>query len=751
MKPNTVWVAFSLVFMGCGGAATPAMQPIPPVPTEGDRIDEVAAAPDIVADAPPAASLPTAGGVDLDTVRAGRFDNGRMWTFEYPPTAYFEETYGFRPDSAWLRKARLGALRIPGCSASFVSPNGLVLTNHHCSREHVSAVARPGETLLDDGFYASTLGEERSIEGFEADRLIAIRDVSDEMDAALVGIADAQARSEARGAGEEEIGARITEEFGGEAAGIEVEMISLYNGGRYSAYVFRRYTDVRMVMAPELSIGYFGGDPDNFTYPRYSLDFSFLRVYDDDGTPLDTSENYFPWSETGVSAGDAIFVIGNPGSTSRIQTVAELEFRRDVSDKGLLGFVDSRIEALQAYYDLDPETGEEMDLRNSIFSLLNTQKAYRGIISGLHDPVIIAKRRDQESAFQEAIDADAGLAAEYGSLIEQMAALQEQKAEQAEGFGAFLAFTNPEFTGSALVRALFAFQYIGASRGGAPPQALAGLLDELKGVPEQPKELQELLLAARFQDVVDNYGADAPLTQQLLGGRTAEGLAAVILAGSALVDSAGAVAAVEGGSIDMDDPGVQAMAAVISGIAPFQQALGSISPQETEIAAQLGRARFEVYGTDVPPDATFSLRIADGVVTAYEYNGTVAPVVTTFYGLYDRYYSQVAGKTGADEWELPDRWVDAPSSLDLTTPINFVSTADIIGGNSGSPLLNRDLEIVGLAFDGNIESLSGEYIFQTDRARTVSVDARGILEAIEEIYRADRIVEELRAAAGARR
>ena len=733
-----------LIALACGGGAAP-MPPVATDPPGPERPEPVLDADTPAPPAPPmeaeAPAPPLVAG--LDTVRAGRFDNGRMWTFENPPSDYLRQSYGIDADSVWFRRARLGALRIPGCSASFVSGDGLVLTNHHCAREHISAVSREGESLLDDGFYAESLDEERAIEEFEADRLIAIRDVTAEMDAALEGINEPQARSQARESAEEEIAARISEEFGGEDAGFEVEMVSLYNGGRTSAYIFRRYTDVRMVMAPELSVGYFGGDPDNFTYPRYALDFSFLRVYED-GDPLDTSGNFFRWSETGVESGDAVFMIGNPGSTSRIQTVAELEFRRDVSDKGLLAFVNNRIDALEAFYDMDPEAGEAMDLRNTIFSLINTQEAYGGILRGLHDPVILAKRRDQERAFQEALEADPELAEEYGGLIAQMAELQDRKAEVAGGFGSFLAFASADYESAVLSRALFAFQYANGSRGGAPAEALEGVMESLREVPDQPRALQELLLAARLRDIAASYGADSPLASSVLGGRSPEDVAVSVVAESVLSDSARAVDAVPGGGVGMGDPAMQLFGTLISGIGPFQQALGPISAEEEQIAAALGRARFEVYGTDVPPDATFSLRISDGVVSEYEYNGTFAPVVTTFYGLYDRHYSHVAGGTGDGEWDLPGRWLDPPGDPDLATPMNFVSTNDIIGGNSGSPLVNADLELVGLAFDSNTEGLSGEYIFLTDRARAVSVDVRGILEALEEVYLAERIVEELR-------
>ncbi len=685
-------------------------------------------------------------GVDLDTVRAGRFDNGRMWTFEFPPVAYLEETYGFAPDSAWFRHARLGALRIPSCSASFVSPQGLVATNHHCAREHVSAVTREGETLLDDGFYAATLADERPVEGFEADRLVAIRDVTAEIHGALAGIETDAERADAREAKLEEVEERILAEYGGEEAGYAVEMISLYNGGRYSAYVFRRYTDVRLVMVPELQMGFFGGDPDNFTYPRYALDFSFFRVYED-GRPLDTSDAYFPWSEEGVSEGELVFVIGNPGSTSRIQTVAELEFRRDVSDRAVLEFINRRIDALEEYYDFDPETAEKLDIRNEIFSLLNSQKAYTGIIAGLYDPVILAKRRDAEKNFLDALAADSALAAEFGGLTERMGEIQNEKRAIGAGYGAFLGLESPIYGSATLVRAIWAFQYLVSQQREGSDQA-AEFRSSLLEVPQQPVELQELLIEARLLDLIAAYGESNRTVMNMLGGRTPEGAAAAVVNGSVLADSARTAEAVEAGTLSMNDPAIQLFTTLLSEFAPFQQRLSELSPEEEEIAVKLGRARFEIYGSAVPPDATFSLRIADGVVAGYEYNGTLAPIFTTFYGLYDRYYSH-----GHDEaegaWDLPPRWIDPPASFEVSTPLNFVSTADIIGGNSGSPVVDRDLRVVGLAFDGNIESLSGDYIFLTESNRTVAVDSRGILEALTEVYDAERLVEELQAGVSA--
>jgi hypothetical protein len=748
-RPRAALVsATAAFFAGCGGSApAPAGPPvIPPVQAAPPSEVESAAEPTPAAESGGGAggaggaterTQPLVYGVDLDTVQAGRFDQGKMWTFEFPPTAYLEEAYGLRLDEAWFEKARLGALRIPGCSASFVSPNGLVMTNHHCARDFISQVSGEGESLLDDGLVTADLADERAVEDFEADQLIEIVDVTEEVNAALDALPP-DARPERREGLLEEIEARILEEHGGVDSGHVVEMISLYDGGRTSAYVFRRYTSAKLVMAPELQIGFFGGDPDNFTYPRYNLDFAFFRLYDDDGRPLQ-SDPYFAFDGDGLQEGDPIFIIGNPGTTSRLQTVAELEFRRDVSDRGIIALLRSRMTVLDTYIQGNPEEAEERDLRNTYFSLANSLKAYGGQISGLQDPVILARRRDTERDFQAAIDADPALAERYGGLIGRMAELQARKREQAPGFGAFLAMTSPDLASATLHRALLAFQILSARQSGAPEEAVEGLVEQLAAVPDQAAELDQALMAARFRDFVSFYGEDSSLAAGVLAGQSPEARAASVVAASALSDSAGAVTGIAGGSIGITDPALGIVRGYLPAFIAFQQVAGEVFPQEEVVAADLGRARFEVYGTDVPPDATFSLRIADGAVAGYPYNGTRAPAFTTMFGLYDRHFSHA----GEDDWALPRRWLDARADLDLTTPMNFVSTADIIGGNSGSPVLDADLEVVGVVFDGNIESLPGEYIYLPERNRSVTVDARAILAALDVVYDMDRLVLEL--------
>lgn len=664
----------------------------------------------------------------MDSVRAGRFDNGKMWTFDSPPVDYLRETYGFAPDAAWFERARLGALRIPGCSASLVSSRGLVMTNHHCGREATTEVTREGENLLDNGFYAAAQADERKADNMYADQLIAIVDVTSEIDAAGE---DAEAR-EAKG---EEIKARIATEHGGEAASIEVEIVSLYAGARTSAYVFKRYEDVRLVMTPELKLGYFGGDPDNFTYPRYSLDMTFFRLYGDNGQPLETP-NYFRWSETGVTAGDLVFVIGNPGSTSRLETVAQLQFRRDVQDVALLGLLDGRIDVLEQYLEDNADAPETV--RNELFSLLNSQKAYRGIVRGLNDPWIMARRADTERQIKAGIAAKTELQSEYGEVIDRIASLQQQKRQQAAGYKAFAGLGSPSLDGTALVRAFYAAQYVAGKMQGAPDEALAEIRNLIFETKDQPPALQEALIGARLRDIENAYGKDNPVVSNILQGRSAEGAAAIVVQQSPLSDSAKTAQALDNGSLAMTDPALQLARSVLMAYGPYQQTVQPAAQQEEELARQLGRVRFDLFGTAVPPDATFSLRIADGVVGEYEYNGTLAPAYTTFYGLFDRHYAH-----GGGDWDLPKRWLDAVSTIDLKTPLNFASTADIIGGNSGSPVLDRELRVVGLVFDGNIESLPGDYIYLEDRARAIAVDARGIIESLRSVYKADRLVQEL--------
>ncbi len=677
-------------------------------------------------------AAPAAGQTQIDTI-PGPLDLGKMWTYEYAPTEYFTETYGFDADQAWFDRVRMSVLRIPGCSASFVSPNGLVATNHHCVRGRIPAVAREGENLLDDGFYATSVTEERRIPNYYADRLLAALDVTDEITEASDAVESGAARRAAREAAIARVRERLADEYG---AGTHVEVRALYHGGRYSAYVFRRFTNVRLVAAAELQLGFFGGDADNFTYPRYALDFAFLRVYDDEGRPF-ASDQHLGWSLEGVSEGSAVFVVGNPGPTSRLLTMAQLEVMRDVVTPATVRALDERLDAMRAFYEANPETGEAMDLRNTMFGFSNSLKAYTGRMEALRNPDIWTRKRLSEEAFREALEQDPELRSEFAGVFDEMARIQAAKTDLADRYGAFRIVSSSIASPALLRRAALAAQMLETRAAGRDGEA-DSLAARLADVPDLPVDLEHAMLAIQLGDFLRYLGTESSVVQTGLQGMTPDEAATALLSASALADQAGTGRALEAGALEQD-AAVRLARQVTPLLDEFEMEWARLSAEEQELAGELGRARFAVYGTNVPPDATSSPRITDGVVLPYEYNGTIAPVYTTFFGMYDHYYSY-----GPDsEWDLPARWIPAPAGLDLDTPLNFISTSDTYGGNSGSPAITTDVKMVGLNFDRNIEGLSRDFIYLPEQGRNIMVDVRAITEALDDVYDADRIVEEL--------
>ncbi|MCH8031237.1 MAG: S46 family peptidase [Bacteroidetes bacterium] len=674
---------------------------------------------------------------DLGDVQAGRFDNGKMFTLDDPPLDYFREEYGFTPDAEWFEHAQLAALRFATyCSASFASADGLIFTNHHCARQSVTQVSvEEGTDFNEPGFYARSMVEERPIDGLFVEQLISIEDVTDEVNSAAPAAGSDQERRQAR-----RQAISTMEESMGEAAGEDyrVEVVTFYSGGQYKAYTYRRYDNIRLVFAPETQMGYYGGDPDNFTFPRYSLDFSLFRAYDDDGHPLQT-ENFFQWNPEGTQEGDLVFIIGNPGSTTRLQTVSQLEYRRDINEPAILNALHSRELAYGAFVDNYPDHPATPELTDTYFSLANGRKAYTGRVAGLQDPYIMARRADAEQDFRDALASRADLQAEYGGIMDAIAANREAARSFGPMYGAFVGFrAGSSLSSTVVARSILAYQFLNAD----DDEAREGIREQMLDMDDQPMELQQALLTARFEDFLEYLGSDSDVTQSSLGSRSPSAAARAIVEGSALTTSEGAAGLLDGGDLSAD-PGVAMVMAIMPSFTQFQEAYGAANAEMGELSADLARGRFEIFGTSIPPDATFTLRISDGVVKAYEYNGTVAPTHTTFYGLYDHYYSY-GPEAENGSWDLPERWLPAPDGLDLSTPYNFVSTNDIIGGNSGSPMLDRDLKVVGIAFDGNIESLPGNYIYMDEFNRTVSVDVRGMLAALEHVYGMERLARELR-------
>lgn len=713
--------ALILLLTGCasgGGPAAPAGSPGAAGPAP---VDAPAGA--------PAAAEVTAP--DVEPLEPGRFDMGKMWTFENAPLDYFEEAYGFRPSQEWLDGVRMATLRLPGCTASFVSPRGLVMTNHHCARGAVSRVSREGESLLDEGFYATTEADERPIPRIWVDQLVRMEDVTPLVAAAIDDDAPAAEQVTLREARMEAVG-----DSASAANALRCDVTALYRGGKYSLYCYRRFDDVRLVFAPELRIGYYGGDADNFTYPRYNLDVSFLRVYGDDGEPYAPRE-HFGWSRAGADAGEPVFVVGNPGSTERLRTVAQLVFARDYREPYMVRALVSRTDILKMFIDHHPE---ERDRHiNRWFGWMNARKLYTGRLRALEDPEIMGRKAGFEARIREAVDADPRLRAEYGDLWDEIAGIRREMEavypeSRALNLGWGLNATTLSVAGG-LVR------YARAAEAGAPDSVLQRLRRRIESRTVQP-DLDAHVLAAQLDDARWFLGDDDPWVEAALGGRNAGDAARAIVRGSrGVVD-------MEARRALLDDPaailesGEAALVLAREALPRHGEAarrLEELRDAEEVQNARLARAVFEVYGTELPPDATFTLRLADGVVEGYDYNGTRAPAWTTFHGLYDRHY----GHAGDPEWALPDRWLDPPADFDLETPLNMVSTNDITGGNSGSPVIDRDRRVVGLIFDGNIESLSGDFIYTTETARSVSVRAEGILEALRDLYGARRIADEL--------
>ena len=685
-------------------------------------------------------SAQTADWVNLDTVKAGKFDTGKMWTFEYPPLKYFKSAYNFQPDEAWFQHVRMSALRFANyCSASFVSADGLVMTNHHCARQSLTEVAKEGEDLHESGFIAPTLLDERPVPGLYVDQMVLFKDVTDE----IIDAINQGKTNEERAKIENDKIAEI-EDREAKETGLKVSITPLYNGGKYSLYGYKRYTDVRLVFAVEDQMGFFGGDPDNFTYPRYNLDCSFFRVYDENGKPLKT-DNYFKWSEKGAAVGEPVFVVGNPGNTDRLNTVAQLEYARDIQYPRTISLLTTLSNMYKDMLKKDPSRKAELEDR--IFGFDNSIKAITGILEGLRDPVLMQKKRDFEKNFKAAVDADPKLKEKYGDLWNKIAGIRKQLAEISnKNFALSMnRFTTPQYF-------FIADQIIDIANDLKKPENERNELyvgDELNKtleslIPENfDYDMNNTLLAQKVDALEQAFGDNDPLVQKFTGGKKGQEAVKYILDHSKITKLDAIKALLAKGPdevLNSDDPFIYFVLNTKDKADEYAAKVKELTEVESSYSQELGVALFDVYGTSIPPDATFTLRIADGVVEGYPYNGTYAQPFTTFYGLYDRYYGQ--GKVFP--WNLPDRWATPPAGLDLSTPFNFVSTNDIIGGNSGSPVINEKAEIVGLAFDGNIESLPGNFIFTTEQNRTVSVHSLGMWQAIDKVYKLKRLSDELK-------
>lgn len=665
---------------------------------------------------------------------------GTMWTFDAPPLDYWRTTYNFTPDQRWLDHVRLAAVRLPNCSASFVSSNGLVLSNHHCARVCTDAVSPKDTNYMETGFTARTVAEEKKCPGLFVDQLESIENVTPRVRAAITG-----ATPEAQASQRTSIISQIQSECAQQTQ-LNCQVVSLYQGGIYSLYRYRRYTDLRLVWVPENGVASFGGDPDNFTYPRYDLDASLLRVYVND--KAHSPADYLKWSRAGAGDGELVFVVGNPGSTGRLNTIAQMEFLRDVGYPVQLAGYDRALGIYREMARID--TAAERRYQNEVFSLENSRKAITGYRAGLVDAEGMGVKRAFERDFRARIAANSQMQAQYGTVYDEIAAAQRELAS----FDAQRRFTSfgPLITAAGSRLLLMAGQLVRLPVEAAAPESdrlvayRGSLLNTIRSalLREQAiyPDYERMAIAAQLKAARSELPADDPFLRAVLNDGTPESVAAALVQGTRVGDLAFRKSLVEGGAEAIaasNDPLIvlaRAIDPMNRQVLKRQERLNAIIATNTE---KLGRALFDTYGTALPPDATFTLRITDGLVKGYPMNGTIAPYKTSFYGLYGR----SADFDRKPPFDLPAKWLERQSRLDLSTPYNFVSTNDIIGGNSGSPLVNRAGELIGLAFDGNIEGVANRFLVDTRLQRTVSVHSRAITESLRKIYDGGRIADEL--------
>lgn len=662
-----------------------------------------------------------------------------MWLYNEAPKDKIRAKYGFDVTQQWLDHVRLSSVRFNnGGSGSFVSPDGLTFTNHHVGAGCVQQLSTEGHDYIKTGFYAKTQAEEAKCPNLELNQLVGIEDVTDkinagmkpEMSTAEIGAAQRAAMSQ-------------VEKDCATSTGLRCDVVTFYSGQVYNLYKYKKYTDVRLVFAPEFDIAFFGGDPDNFTYPRYDLDITFFRVYEND-KPAHL-DNYLKWSPMGVKDGDLIFVSGHPGNTGRLLTMAQLEFLRDVQYPMALKVYARRIALLQ---DFSKQSEENARIaKEDLFGLQNSQKAITGYQSGLLDKEIMKEKTSQEvylrAAFKVA-SKDANATDPWEEIARAIKTQQQifpnlSYLERMRAFPSHLA----QFART-LVRAADEKPKPNPERMREfRDSALPSLEQQLFSTEPIYKSLETALLTDGISEMQEFLGKDNAEVQKVLQGKTPPDVAKELIANTKLDDVAVRKQLYEGGKSAIEastDPLIVLMRSIDpdarSARREFEDKVDSVVRRD---GGAIAKARFAQSGFTQPPDATFTLRLSYGVIKGYQENGKTIPFDTTMGGAY-----QHAAEHGSQPpYNLPESWIKLKDKLDLKTPFNFVSTADIIGGNSGSPTVNKNGEVVGIIFDGNIESLPWNFAYSDTQGRAVSVDSRGIQEALRKIYGAGALADEL--------
>jgi hypothetical protein len=666
---------------------------------------------------------------------AVRADEG-MWTFDDLPLRQLQERYGFAPDPGWVEHLQRAAINFGGGSGAFVSPDGLALTNHHVALGQLAKLSSPGHDYVRDGFFARSRAEELPCPDLELKVLVS----STEVTARVLGAVDSTAADREQGLQRRAAVARIEQEASG--GGLRGEIVELFHGGEYWLYVYKTYKDVRLVCAPEEQAAFFGGDLDNFCYPRHDLDFAFFRVYED-GQPV-RPQHWFRWSREGAREGDLVFVVGNPGSTRRQNTVVQLEDERGLDLPLRIRFAEQRLAAWRDYAARGPEQARQT--RDRIRGLENNLKRQRAFLEVLSAPGVMQARRDAEADLRQRIGSSQAASRLAILTWERIAGAMKESARRhreyvARDFGRSSRLFD---LANGLVRYT-------AEVGKPNEQRFKEYRDAkleserfrlFSRAPIYP-EMEEMILGVLLQQCLDELGPGDPFVQVALGGRGPQEVARALVAGTKLGDPAVRKALVAGGprAVAASKDPLLVWARKLD--APYRELRAwhenEVENVESLDGGRIAQARFLLEGHALSPDATGSLRLSYGKVAGYPQLSTVVPWVTTFHGLFDRSLSF----GGAPPFDLPARFTARERDLDLATPLDFVCTADIIGGNSGSAVLNRRGEYVGLVFDGNVQSFAWDYYYTDEQARCVAVDSRGLIEALRKVYDMGALADEV--------
>ena len=671
------------------------------------------------------------------TVRA---DEG-MWLYNNPPKAQVQKTYGVTLSDGWLAHLQRASVKFVGiASGSFVSADGLVMTNHHVGADTLQKLSTPRHNYARDGFYARTRAEEAKAPDLELDVLESITPVTDRVNAAVTpSMTPAEAfRARRRAVAQIEQASQAK-------TGLKSQVVTLFGGARYDLYAYKTYTDVRLVMAPDANAAFYGGDPDNFEYPRYDLDICFFRAYEN-GKPARITD-YLTWSKAGVKDGDPVFVSGNPGRTARLNTVADLKTQRDVFLPALLNALRRREVLLTSWGARLPENARVAD--DALFGTQNGRKKQTGSLQALQDPAFLAAKQARETALRAKVAADPKLQAAYGDAWDQADRADTASRAELARFGLLadgfsLRSRLYEIAQTLVLRAEEDQKPNDERLPGYTDSARASLDLDLFSPAPVYSNLEKLTLADSLAQMAETLGADNPIVTQVLAGQSPTERAAALVNGTALaaVDArkklaAGGLAAVEASQ----DP----MIVLARQLDPTYRALRKAHEADVEsvdLAADAKIARAQLAVSDpgtVYPDATGTLRLSYGKVTGYTEAGQAVPAFTFLGGL----YPYAAAHENKPPYQISAPWLAAKDKLAPHTPFNFVSTADIIGGNSGSPVVDKNGDLVGIIFDGNIQSLALDYAYSDTQARAVSVDARAIIESLRHVYGEDALADEL--------